>query len=378
MTLSTGCICHQVDEVVVVLVLEGCIKHNHTNILQFSLDVPVVCLCLQEIQLVKVSGNKDGNKQLISLACLLAVFDTVLKGELVCLLTVNLNLVWTSNVGVCLIELIDSNVRELGYLISKLELAAYQILLDVFNLVSGKCGKLYREYAARQTLNNALLVEVIKNHVNICSNLCSGKEVLYVLFRRRNGIVVCDIVEGIEQEDSFEHTCIVLALMLYLQIECVVFLCNGTKACGIFVECLAHIIPQIIGCDSGIIVECQFVFEECSHIITCKELEYASARTSSFTGIVCGKVGCAWVQREELLDVALGFLWLVRCRRVDIEQFAICIIELLYQLCVCVIVKDIELTRHDLERTYSFHVVSDVVVATNGLVSLLLVQSVEC
>ena len=143
MALSTGSICHQVDEVIVILVFEGCIKHNHTNILQFSLDVPVVCLCLQEIQLVKVSCYKDGYKQLISLACLLAVFDAVLKGELVCLLTVNLNLVWTSYVGVCLVELIECNVRELGYLISKLELTAYQILLDVFNLVTWKCSKLY-------------------------------------------------------------------------------------------------------------------------------------------------------------------------------------------------------------------------------------------
>ena len=105
-------------------------------------------------------------------------------------------------------------------------------------------------------MNNALLVEVIKNHVNICSNLCSGKEVLYVLFRRRNGIVVCDIVEGIEQEDSFEHTCIMLTLMLHFQIEGIVLLRNGTKACGIFVECLTHIIPQVVGSDGGIIVEC--------------------------------------------------------------------------------------------------------------------------
>ena len=84
------------------------------------------------------------------------------------------------------------------------------------------------------------------------------------------------------------------------------------------------------------------------------------------------------MQREEFLDVALGFLWLIGCSRIDVEQIAIGIIELLYQLCVCVIVKDIELARHDLERTYGFHVVSDVVVATNGLVTLLLVQSIEC
>ena len=88
MTLCTSGVGHKVNETIIVFLLQCRVKYNHDDILQFALQVPVMCLSLQEVEFVKVACNQDSKEQFITLTSLLAVLYFVDKRKLVGLLAI--------------------------------------------------------------------------------------------------------------------------------------------------------------------------------------------------------------------------------------------------------------------------------------------------